>query len=293
MDLTLRELNELKRQIDLTEAQEQARAKALGPKGPPPRGRILAEGDSWFAYPRRQLLFGAAGNVISSLKEVYKNIQFDDVSSNGDEAVAMVSGEAKLDLLKRLATRKYDLLLFSGGGNDLVGQYDFNFFLRKQTNPASPLDYIVKERLDRRIERVASSYEDLIDLVGEFSSNQNIKIVSHTYDWAIPSPEGAIFWNGLIKIDSGRSWMHPYMIEKGILDEDEQYAIVKHLLSQFADRLKKIEAKSNGRFVLVDTQGTLPERDRNLWVNEIHPSPEGFSKIARVIYDKGINPLLP
>lgn len=289
MDLSLRELNDLKRQINLAESE----AESLQPKGPPPRAVILAEGDSWFAYPRRQLLFGAAGNVISSLKEKHRDLRIDDVSSNGDEAVAMVSGEAKLDLLKRLASKSYDLLLFSGGGNDLVGQYDFDFFLRSRKGLTDPLECLIRERLERRIERVASSYEDLIDLIGEYSKNRDIKIIGHTYDWAIPSPEGAVFWNGLIKVDAGRSWMHPYMVRKFILDEDEQYEIVKHLLSQFASRLTSIAAKSGGRFVLVNTQGTLPERDRNWWVNEIHPSPEGFEKVAEVIFRKGIDPLLP
>lgn len=289
MDLTLRELNELKRQIDIQENL----AEPVQRHGLPPRARLLAEGDSWFAYPRRQLIFGAAGNVISSLRTTHKDLDIDDIASNGDEAVAMVSGDAKLDFLTRIARNAYDLLLFSGGGNDLVGQYDFNFFLRSRQEVTDPLDCLIKERLDRRIERVASSYADLVDLVGEYSRNRTIKIVSHTYDWAIPSPEGATFWNGLIKVDSGRSWMYPYMIAKNIVDEDEQYAIVKHLLSQFAARIGEIAASSGGRFVLVNTQGTLPARDRNWWVNEIHPSPEGFAQIAKVIYDKGINPLLP
>lgn len=289
MDLSLRELNDLKWQIDLAESE----AELLQPKGPPPRAVILAEGDSWFAYPRKQLLFGAAGNVISSLKEKHRDLKIDDLSSNGDEAVAMVSGEAKLELLKRLASKSYDILLFSGGGNDLVGQYDFDFFLRSRQEVNNALDCLITERLERRIERVASSYEDLIDLVSEYSKNRNIKIISHTYDWAIPSPEGAVFWNGLIKVDSGRSWMHPYMVRKLIHDEDEQFTIVKHLLSQFASRLRAIEARSAGRFVLVNTQGTLPERDRNWWVNEIHPSPEGFAAIADTIYRHGIDPLLP
>ncbi len=288
MDLTLRELNELKRRLDLDEQGEQ-----LKPKGPPPRAWILAEGDSWFAYPRKQLIFGAAGNVISCLKEKHKDLKIDDISSNGDEAVAMVSGESKLDFLSRIANKHYDLILFSGGGNDLVGQYDFDFFLRRRDQVQDPLDCLIHERVERRIRRVASSYEDLIDLVGEYSKNRSIKIVGHTYDWAIPSPEGAVFWNGLIKIDSGRSWMHPYMIQKGIHDEEEQYAIVKHLLSHFSESLKPISAGSGGRFVVVNTQGTLPKRDRNWWVNEIHPSPEGFAKVSDAIYEKGINPLLP
>ena len=288
MDLSLRELNDLKQKIDATEG------KAVpAPRAVPPRGFILAEGDSWFAYPRRQLIFGAAGNVISCLREAHKDLEFDDISSNGDEAVAMVAGEAKMDFVTRIARNHYNLILFSGGGNDLVGQYDFDFFLRRRSEVTDPLDCLIEVRVARRLGKVASSYADLVDLVSEYSRNRGVKIVSHTYDWAIPSAAGATFWNGLIKVDQGRSWMHPYLTGKGVTDPDEQFAIVKRLLSRFADGIKTLAAKSGGKFVVVDTQGTLPERDRNWWVNEIHPSPEGFAKIAAKIYQAGMKSHLP
>ncbi|MFZ4795773.1 MAG: peptidase C14 [Blastocatellia bacterium] len=288
MDLSIRELNELKYKIDAAEGRTVPAARAV-----PPRGYILAEGDSWFAYPRRQLIFGAAGNVVSCLREAHKDLEFDDISSNGDEAVAMVAGEQKLDFLTRIARSHYSLILFSGGGNDLVGQYDFDFFLRRRSEVADPLDCLIEERVARRLDRVMSSYADLIDLVSEYSKNRTVKIIGHTYDWAIPSPEGAAFWGGLIKVDRGRSWMNPYLTAKGVTDLDEQYAIVKQLLSRFAAGVKDLAARSNGRFVVVDTQGTLPERDRKWWVNEIHPSPEGFARIADRIYQEGMKPLLP
>lgn len=288
MDISIRELNEIKRQVDLAEAAVSPAPALFGSKP-----QILAEGDSWFAYPRRHLLFGAAGNVISRLKSAHGEFEIDDVSSNGDEAVAMVSGEQKIDLLKRIASKRYDLILFSAGGNDLVGQYDFDFFLRDRRSVSDPLDCLLEERVSRRLGRILSSYSDLIDLVGEFSRNRSVKIIGHTYDWAIPSPEGASFWNGTIKVDKGRSWMHPYMVAKNITDPDEQYHIVKALLSRFSTELRDLAVASGGRFVVVDTQGTLPERDRNFWVNEIHPNPEGFRRIADVIYAQGIKPHLP
>ena len=91
--------------------------------------RILAEGDSWFAYPRRFFAFGDASNVVQVLgkKKTYVILT---TASNGDEAVIMMSGDQKFSLMKKLKHIEFDVILFSGGGNDIVGKYDFDFFLK-------------------------------------------------------------------------------------------------------------------------------------------------------------------
>ena len=95
---------------------------------------ILAEGDSWFAYPPKYIVFGAANNVVDCLKKDYREaFLIDDIASNGDEAVAMLSGDSKMELLRRISEDKFDILLFSGGGNDIVGRYDFDCFLLPKT----------------------------------------------------------------------------------------------------------------------------------------------------------------
>jgi hypothetical protein len=62
--------------------------------------KILAVGDSWFAYPRKFFLFG-------------------------DEIVDMASGNQKFSLLKALNHIPFNILLLSWGGNNIVGRYDF------------------------------------------------------------------------------------------------------------------------------------------------------------------------
>lgn len=257
----------------------------------PEKTTVLAEGDSWFAYPRKYILFGAANNVVDWLKKKHdgETLLIDDIASNGDEAVAMVSGESKLEMLRRLDEEHFDILLFSGGGNDIVGKYDFDYFLLPRAGLSSWQECIHMDRFTRRLEMIERAYADLVELTLQFSCNRDIKIVTHTYDLALPNPKGATFFGNMLKVKDGKSWMHPYLMEKGIVDEEEQKAIVHFMLTTFKDRLIALGEKTGGTLRVVDTHG-LVQKDQ--WLNEIHPDSEGFETVADKIYSEGIAPVL-
>lgn len=262
--------------------------------------KILAEGDSWFAYPKEYFFFGDASNVVTQLRELYPILKIKNISSNGDEAVAMIVGSSKLDFLDRITREEFDLILFSGGGNDIVGRYDFEYFLQPQENASDFRSYIVMERFERRLNQIRNAYTDLIELVVlacqlEIAKAESARIskippiVTHTYDIAIPNSQGAVFAGGLFELDEGRSWMQPYMEKYGIKDLEIQQRIVKFMLEELARMLGEIEAEYSEYFKVVNTQGTL---EPNEWLNEIHPTPQGFEKIARKIYEEGIKHFL-
>jgi hypothetical protein len=246
----------------------------------PEKPKILAEGDSWFAYPRQYFIYGAPANVIQHLRK-HKEFVIQNTSSNGDEAVAMMSGAAKIEMLERLRETDYALLLFSGGGNDIVGAFDMDFFLLKKTAGMKALDCIDKTRYMRRLNQVANAYDDLMDLVRDFSRNPDLQVVTHTYDYVIPGKKGASFFGGIYKYDDGRSWMYPFLMAKGIVEAADQREIARWMLDGFREMLTKTAEKHAGRLHVVNTQGTLAESD---WLNEIHPTPDGFGKISAKIY---------
>ena len=252
--------------------------------------RVLAEGDSWFAYPPKFIWFGGANNVVDWLKKDYGN-QFllDDLSSNGDEAVAMLSGDSKLEMLRRLNEDHFDILLFSGGGNDIVGRFDFDYFLLPKTATNTWQDCINYSRFERRLKQIQLAYADLVELTLQYSANPDIRILTHTYDLAIPSKEGATFFGGLLQIDGGRSWMYPYLVDKGITGFADQKAIVHHLLTEFKTAMQQVAADCRGALLVIDTHHTVKA---NEWLNEIHPNSQGFHKVAQKIYEQGIKPLL-
>lgn len=238
--------------------------------------RILAEGDSWFAYPRRFLLFGAASNVVDHLGKSSRYVIY-TTASNGDEAVAMMSGEQKHAMMKRIRAHHYDFILFSGGGNDIVGRFDFDHFVDRKTPGMPVLDCINRRRLNRKLEQIAAVHEELIERVAQFSGNPATRVVTHTYDYALPSPKGFELFD---VFPLGESWMHPILMERNITDPQEQRLLVREMLHALKARLMQIQAAYPERFVVVDTQGLLHDGQ---WRNEIHPTPAGFRLVARKI----------
>ncbi|WP_026971588.1 SGNH/GDSL hydrolase family protein [Aliagarivorans marinus] len=236
---------------------------------------ILAEGDSWFAYPGLWGGVGTRSNVINVLAENDDFLLF-NTSSNGDEAVAMVSGEAKLSLMKRLSRQHFDVLLFSGGGNDIVGKFDFDFILKERSSGENWQDCLEHHRIELKLTQIELAYELLALMVAQYSRNPETQIVTHTYDICPPSPVGFKLFRA---VEVMESWVWPHMKAKGFDDEDEQKAVITHLLTEFKKRVQHV-ASRHDNLTVVDTHGTVADDE---WLNEIHPNPAGFRKVARKI----------
>ena len=243
----------------------------------PHRPVIVSEGDSWFDYPPKNLIIGSNSNIIDYIEKKRK-FNFLRMENSGDEAVSMVSGKKGKKLAKVLKDFPVDILLFSGGGNDIVGEYDMDLFLRQKEPGMSWKDCIHHPRFQRRLSQIENAYRLLIDMRDEYNSNQKCLIITHTYDYPIPSFHGAKFLGGIIKT---KSWMKPYMVLKGITKVDDQKKIAKYFLSEFAKRIKQVSKNNPGKLVVVDTFGTLNEDE---WLNEIHATSKGYEKVADKIY---------
>ncbi len=246
----------------------------------PEAKKILAEGDSWFAYPRRFIAVGSESNVIDHLGKYNKYVIY-KTASCGDEALAMMSGKQKLSLMKRISQTDFDFILFSGGGNDVVGRYDFDYFIDEKRQGMCAHDCISRARLDRKLALIAAAYEELVDRVAVFSKNKSIKIITHTYDIAPPSEKGFQLFD---IFPLGEAWMHPILVSRKITDSEDQRSIVREVMTQFRQTLLAIQQKYPDQLCVVDTQGLL---SANQWRNELHPTPDGFklvsSKIAAAI----------
>ncbi len=242
---------------------------------------IVSEGDSWFAYPKKYFIIGKKSNLISYIsKATQEKANFLSLESNGDEAVDMISGKQKhklIDIL-RWHTRKknrlpVDLLLFSGGGNDIVGENDFERFLNpKDETYNSAKEYIKMKRLKRKAKQIALAYQELLDIRDEYSPNT--LIITHTYDYPIPSLTGGVFLGGLIKT---KGWMKRFMDERKI-KEEFQADIIKIFMDAIANELLSIR---RDKFIVVDSRETLEGSSE--WLNEIHPTSKGFKKISKLI----------
>jgi hypothetical protein len=242
------------------------------------RTTIVSEGDSWFAYPPKWLIVGRNSNVISFLKEK-ERFNFYEMARNGDEIVDIFSGDGKFDILNAISENTVDFLLISGGGNDLVGSYDFEFILRSNPKGKRPADFLKTNRFERKLSQIRNAYADLIDYCSDYSKNPDIKIVTHCYGYAIPQNKPAEFIGGLI--DAG-PWMYP-TLDKLEIPENVRRGIVNILMDSLKDIFKDLRNQSNGRFHYVDSTSLISDDD---WIDEIHLKPEGFERVASAIYEK-------
>ena len=252
----------------------------------PDRLNIVAEGDSWFAYSPEWFISGKPSNLIKHISSfTRKKANFLSLASNGDEAVDMLSGKQKHTLIEIIRwyennrdIRPVDLLLFSGGGNDLVGEGDFErFIVRDAEGITDASECIEMDRLERKILEISLAYEELLDIRDYYSPDTIV--MTHTYDYPYPSDQGAEFLGGLIKT---KAWVKRFM-DKAHIEHSLQADVIKIFMDRMAEKILDIQERRDG-FIVVDTRKTL--QGKKWWLNEIHPDSKGFKKIARKIYKR-------
>ena len=262
----------------------------------PRRIGIIAEGDSWFAYPRKWIAFGADINVLHHIADKVERtdrVNLLRLASNGDEAVNMTSGKQMKKLYRVLKKNRESVrfLLFSAGGNDIVGKNDMLPLLNEYQPGMSAVDCVNQERFERKLDAIILAYHRLIDMCQDIVPEA--KIISHTYDIPQPEDKGAEFFWGLIKT---KPWVFPYLRRRSI-PEELDLPIIQFILGSFGERLKSLsqEPAVKDHFIMVDTQGTLRPGHNTDWLNEIHPTRSGFKRITKKIYQamREVEPGLP
>ena len=225
--------------------------------------QILAEGDSWFEYP----VPGGGGGVIVQLEKLLQ-LKILNMAHHGDEVRQILALSQREEILKRLTDPQitFDVLLFSGGGNDLVGD-QFVLWLRDSQPNVPPEDLLDWPRVEAVLGVVEAGYNDLITMRDQHSPNT--KIFIHGYDF--PRVTGK-------PVCGVGPWLKPSLDFRGIYDPETQFRVVRALLLRVASMLQSLANPSKNIFY-VQTQGTLnPDAD---WANEIHPTAVGFKKIAQ------------
>ena len=231
--------------------------------------QIFAEGDSWFDYPIP--FFG--GGIIPRLEDRL-GVPILNLAKAGDEVRYMLGVEERELLIRHLsdgcpAGGPWDVLLFSGGGNDIVDN-PMALWIR-DWNPAMPaIQHIHQQRFDAALALVRAGYEDLITLRNTLSPHTHL--VFQGYDFAIPDGRGIC---GL------GPWLKPTFDLRGFPSLSTRLAVVKAMLQQFAALLTSLATRPKVTFI--NGQGTLASQTSS-WHNELHPTRAGFEKFADVFY---------
>jgi len=159
-----------------------------------------------------------------------------------------------------------------------VGENDFERFLKPYKNSYITGKQCVNvPRLNRKVKQIALAYHELLDIRDHYCPET--LIITHTYDYPYPSLAGGVFLGGLIKT---KGWMKRFMDAVGITDE-LQADVIKVFMDTMAEEVLKVAAKRKG-FIVVDSRGVLA--GKKAWLNEIHPTSEGFKIIAGLMFDK-------
>jgi hypothetical protein len=244
------------------------RRAAAGPAGAPLQ--IFAEGDSWFDYPVP--FFG--GGVVPRL-ERRLGVPILSLAKAGDEVRNMLGVAERQILSQQLrngspAGGPWDVLLFSGGGNDIVGN-PMALWIQDFDNTVPPANLISTARFAAALALVRAGYEDLITIRDALSPTTHL--VFHGYDFAIPDGRG---------ICGMGPWLKPTFDLRRFPAMPPASAVVKAMLQQFSAMLQSLAAIHNA-VTFINTQGTLPPVTSS-WHNELHPSKNGFNMIAAIFH---------
>jgi hypothetical protein len=236
---------------------------------------LVAEGDSWLQFPIM------LKDIVDQLDP---SILIWCVSAAGDTLANMVN-EAPEYLAAIAGCRpKAKVLLFSGAGNDIVGDIDgvsvIEMVVKRFEARRPAAAYLETQAFEDRVAFIEKAYRKVFADVERVFGGQ-VCVVTHGYDRAIP-------WRGE---DDPRQpswaardeWLGAPMVRLGIRDRDLQREIVALMIDRLNEVQKRLCGGNNPGGVFlhayhVDLRGTLPDvRD---WADEPHPSDQGFAKVT-------------
>jgi len=228
--------------------------------------RVLVEGDSWFAFP------GITGrrNIVSHLAVTFDaRFALYRIDAPGDTLDGILSGKSRDRLRRLLKNNRYEfeLLLFSGGGNDIID--NIGTIIQAHPRGWRPGQFINAQALDAQMTELEDLWLELIDLRDRY--RPNCRIVTHSYDYAQPDGRAV---NALGKTVAG-PWLKAPMEARNI-PVLLRKAVIRKVMRRYRRLLNDLSDQAS-EFHVVATQGTLSDRD---WEDEIHPSNEGFRHIA-------------
>jgi len=255
---------------------------------------FLAEGDSWFDIFTPAPLHQP--NLLNSLRVPWRSAVV-DISHIGDTAEAMSTGRQAAHTRQLLDLFTFNALLLSAGGNDLKDAFN-DLFMRNAAaaargdpsakSGADILDVDSKAANDI-ITKVCESVALWIGLRDGSKLNPRTPVILHGYDYLQPRPAGA-----RLTVDGAvirGPWIYPVLHGHASDDEmrDKAHIVIDKFNKVLADRLNAMTGVH-----LLNTRNTLTlaapgtDRESNDWMDEIHPTPAGFDKLANAKWNPKI-----
>lgn len=222
--------------------------------------KIVAEGDSWFRLPPIPSVPNTCIDFLQTMGYPIKNL-----AHWGDTlGEILLAGE-----FWPYIDGGDDLLLFSAGGNDVLGGGQLATFLNLfDVDHAKPTDasYYLKKAFFDNLNIIISNIESAL-ILPMANRRANKKIIMHGYDYVIPRPSGA--------------WLGGPMAYQGIdptFNAGLCRAIIRLMIDAYNSKLKALASKYSNTFVHLDLRGTVRATE---WWDELHGKDAAAIKIAR------------
>lgn len=252
--------------------------------GRPDVKRVLVEGDSWMS-----MFLPRDGNLVTWLQSRHDVVVL-DLSYPGDTLADMASN-SQFELFERLTQDArhgwpFDAILLNGGGNDVI-HHDLPEILgarnSRRARQKRGVARINETALAGALERVRRNFLKFMDSRNASGLNADCPILTCSYDFVTPRDCPA----RLLGVPVKGPWIKPRMESVGVDSPNEQKEIADYLLRAFLERvLQSLAEDGQNNFHVLNTQGTLtPARPTDTqsagdWADEIHPSGQGWSKLA-------------
>jgi lysophospholipase L1-like esterase len=266
---------------------------------PQPRKRILAVGDSWFSLFLNEPGFLDGSNTLWHITLPVESAII-NIASTGNllhDVVSKPQRDVLKDLLDERYGYKYDAILLSGGGNDVLDRL-VEFLNPNPGADARLEDCIDDAKFDAVLDQVQNDLLKFVSMRDQSKANATTPILTHTYDYITPRDLAYKFF-----VISRGPWAYRSMNKVGITDPALQKKITDFVLERWALRLSDLAELGADGFKLPNfdyalTLGTLtPAAATDLtpfgdWHDEIHPTPEGYRKLAQEHFNPKLQSLL-
>ncbi|WP_298566813.1 D-Ala-D-Ala carboxypeptidase family metallohydrolase [uncultured Aliiroseovarius sp.] len=208
---------------------------------------IVSEGDSWFQYPLR---------LIDTIDHLMKRYAIYSLGAAGDLLKRMADKQEYLGALKDTGA---EILLLSGGGNDLVASGALASHLEEFDPDLMPADYLLPS-FQALLDDALKHYGRMFRQVHQHFPH--VSILCHGYDYPVPNKD---------------RWLGKPMEQRGIRDKTLQKAIAAEMMDQFNRRLRRL-ARSMPHVTYIDCRGVVGD---HRWFDGLHPVNDGYRDVSR------------
>jgi lysophospholipase L1-like esterase len=246
--------------------------------------RLLVEGDSWM-----HLSSALTGSLPEYLTFENKTTLVVNCANSGDELTKIVSCLKNGDFLGWLtdsAPVQFDGILLSFGGNDFIAAArdepagEGILMDMKGRLPVNAKDCINTAQMDQLITYLDTNWRQLYGAICNSSKGSNLPLLLNMY--AVPVPRDAP------AVPGGLSYLYT-AFEKNHIPSALRDELAAYLFMTLQDTIKLWASApefNNVYLVPTDTVALTPAKHGDAgrsgdWMNEIHPSPSGWRKLAK------------